>query len=435
MSRSPKSVKIAFSHGGLTHYGGILYFNEFTRVLQLRRFLSRHLQYFRRNHRYVLSQMIMALVYPIILGLDRLETASLLRSNGTFQYLTGLPSYPDPQSLRRFLLQAAPEFREQLHRLNDQLLQQFIHWPDHRSRLILDLDSTVVTVFGRQEGAAVGYNPRYRGKRSYDPLLCLEANSSFLWDTELRRGDAGTWAGSVELLASCFLSSPADIRELRVRADAGFGYGPVFEMLEARPAQYAVVARMMPSLKRALGGLRYERFNRRWEIAEFEHRFHDWPQARRCIVARRLIEESEPEPTLFTLERYLYRAWFTNLPLTPAGVWHFYDGRAAMEPRIRELREDFALRKIPTGAFAANALYLEIIRLAYNLVTAFQRSCLPEEWQNLTLTKLRHKLFWLPGELTRPDNRPPLRLANSPQIRAWVEKILHRVHKLKPLED
>jgi Transposase DDE domain group 1 len=435
MRRSPRNVEIAFSHGGLTHYGGILYFNEFTRVLQLRRFLTRHLHYPRRNHRYVLSQMIMALVYPVILGLDRLETASLLRSNGTFQYLTGLPSYPDPQSLRRFLLQAAPDFREQLHRLNDQLLQQFIHWPDHRSRLILDLDSTVVTVFGRQEGAAVGYNPRYRGKRSYDPLLCLEANSSFLWDTELRRGDAGTWAGSVELLASCFLSSPSDIRELRVRADAGFGYGPVLEMLEARPAQYAVVARMTPSLKRALGGLRYERFNRRWEITEFEHRAHDWPKARRCIVARRLIEESEPEPTLFTLERYLYRAWFTNLPLTPAGVWHFYDGRAGMEPRIRELREDFALRKIPTRAFAANALYLEVVRLAYNLVIAFQRTCLPEDWQSLTLSKLRHKLFWLPGELTRPDNRPTLRLANSPIIRASTEKILHRVHKLKPLED
>jgi hypothetical protein len=37
-----------------------------------------------------------------------------------------------------------------------------------------------VTVFGRQEGAGVGYNPRYRGKRSYDPLLCLEANSALL---------------------------------------------------------------------------------------------------------------------------------------------------------------------------------------------------------------------------------------------------------------
>jgi hypothetical protein len=181
--------------------------------------------------------------------------ARVSRSNGTFQYLTGLQSYPDSQSLRRFLLRAAPEFREQLHRVNDHLLQQFIHWPDHRSRLILDLDSTVVTVFGRQEGAAVGYNPRYRGKRSYDPLLFLEAKPSFLWDTELRRGDAGTWAGSVELLASCFLSTPSDIRELRVRADAGFGYGPILDILEVRFAQYAVVARMTSTLRRMLGSL------------------------------------------------------------------------------------------------------------------------------------------------------------------------------------
>lgn len=434
MRRSPRNVRIAWNHRGLTHYGGVLFFHEFIQVLQLRRFASWHLHYPRLNQRYSLPQMLLALIYPIVLGLDRLETASLLRSNGIFQYLTGLPGYPDPQSLRRFLLQAPVEFRQQLHRFNDRLLQRFIHWPEHRSRLILDLDSTVVTVFGRQEGSAVGYNPRYRGKRSYDPLICLEANSSFLWDTELRPGDAGTWAGSVELLASCFLSIPSDIRELRVRADAGFGYGPIFEMLEARPAQYAVVARMTSSLKRALGGLRYQRLNARWEIAEFAHRPSDWPQSRRCIVARRAIEETEAEPTLFAMQRYLYRAWITNLELTPAGVWHFYEGRAGMEPRIRELREDFALRKIPTRGFAANALYLEIVRLAYNLVTAFQRACLPEGWQYLTLSKLRHRLFWLPGEFTRPQNRPTLRLANFPAVQEWTEAILHRTKKLKPLD-
>lgn len=51
-------------------------------------------------------KMLLALVYPIVLGLDRIETASLLRSDGTFQYLTGLQSFPDPQTLRRFLLNA-----------------------------------------------------------------------------------------------------------------------------------------------------------------------------------------------------------------------------------------------------------------------------------------------------------------------------------------
>jgi len=434
MRRSPKNVRIAFDDAGLTHYGGVFFFHEFTRVLQLRRFLTRHLVYPRRNQRYELSQMLLALVYPIILGLDRLETASLLRANGTFQYLTGLPSYPDPQSLCRFLLQAPPEFRHQLHRFNDRLLCRFIHQPERRSRLILDLDSTVITVFGRQAGAEVGYNPRYRGKRSYDPLLCLEANSSFLWDTELRPGNAGTWAGSEELLASCFLSIPTDIREVRVRADAGFGFHPVLALLEQRPAQYAVVARLTTALKRVLGGLRYQRLNARWEIAEFEHRLTGWPYARRCVVARRKLEEAEPEPTLFALNRYLYRAWFTNLSLTPAGVWNFYEGRAGMEPRIRELREDYALRKIPTRAFAANALYLEIIRLAYNLVTAFQWTCLPEGWQSLTLSKLRHRLFWLPGELTRPQNRPTLRLPNRPAIQEWTTHILNQVHRLKPLD-
>jgi len=404
-------------------------------VLQFRDFLARHLTYPRRNNDYSLSQMLLALIYPIILGLDRIETSSLLRSNGTFQHVTGLPGFPNPQTLRRFLRNAPAQFHEQLHRVNDRLLQRFIHLPEHRSRLLFDLDSTVVPAFGHQEGAEVGYNPRYRGKRSYDPLLCVEANSSFLWDVELRRGDAGTWAGSEALLASCFLSTPSDIREFRVRADAGFGYGPVLDMLEVRPtAQYAVVARMIPSLKRELGALPYAPMNSRWEIAAFEHHPHGWSHARRCIVARRLIKESDPQPTLFTLGRYVYRAWHTNLPLTPAGVWHFYDGRAGMERRIREIREDFALPKIPTRAFAANALYLEVIRLAYNLVTAFQRTCLPEEWQGLTLRKLRQRLFWAPGELTRPHNRPTLRLVNSPLVAMRAEKILDHIHRLKPLK-
>jgi hypothetical protein len=263
--RSPRNLHIACDHRGLTHFGGVYFFHEFLQVLQLRHLLSRDLRYPRRNSRYSLSQMILALVYPLVLGLDRLETASFLRSNGTFQYLTGLPSFPDPQTLRRFLHQAPDSFREQMNGVNNRLLQTFVHLPDHRSRLIFDLDSSVVTVFGRQEKAEVGYNPRYRGKRSYNPLLCIEANSSYLWDTELRPGNAGTWDGSVELMANCFINVPRDIRELRVRADAGFGFNPVLEILEAREAHYAIVARLTQAFKRLLPGLQYESVNRQWE--------------------------------------------------------------------------------------------------------------------------------------------------------------------------
>jgi len=78
-------------------------------------------------------------------------------------------------------------------------------------------------------------------------------------------------------------------------------------------------------------------------------------------------------------------------------------------------------------------LYLEIIRLAYNLVTAFQHTCLESDWQSLTLQKLRFKLFLLPGKITRPQNRPVLRLKDSPLIQKTAHQILARIKMLKPL--
>jgi hypothetical protein len=111
-----------------------------------------------------------------------------------------------------------------------------------------------------------------------------------------------------------------------------------------------------------------------------------------------------------------------------AGLTH-YGGVYFFHEFLRVLQ-----RKIPTASFAANALYLEIVRLAYNLVTAFQRNCLDEAWQNLTLQKLRYKLFLIPGELTRPQNRPVLRLRPSPMIQSLGETILARATKLKPLQ-
>ena len=129
MRHSPRNLRIACDHRGLTHFGGVYFFQEFLQVLQFRNFLARQLTYPRRNRRYSLSQVILALVYPLVLGLDRLETASFLRSNGTFQYLTGLQSFPDPQTLRRFLLRAPDSFLQQMHRMNDRLLQNFITYP------------------------------------------------------------------------------------------------------------------------------------------------------------------------------------------------------------------------------------------------------------------------------------------------------------------
>ena len=158
---------------------------------------------------------------------------------------------------------------------------------------------------------------------------------------------------------------------MRVRADAGFYQDAFLSEVEDREAQYAVVAEVYPPLKRRLPGIASQRVNPLWEMGECWYGARPWFEPRRHFVARRLIETSDPTPTLFTLGRYQYRGWVTNLDLSPPGVQHFYDGRAVVEVRIRELHQDFALARIPTRRFAANALYLEVIRLGYKLVTAF----------------------------------------------------------------
>ena len=86
------------------------------------------------------------------------------------------------------------------------------------------------------------------------------------------------------------------IREVRVRADAGFYNDAFLSELEDRAADYAVVAKVYPPLKRLLPGIAYERVNPVWEMGECWHGARPWFEPRRHIVARRLIETSRPLP-------------------------------------------------------------------------------------------------------------------------------------------
>src|ERR1035437_7620818 len=99
MRHSPRNLRIACDHRGLTHFGGVCFFHEFLQMLQLRHFLAQNLTYPRRNRRYSLSQMVLALVYPIVLGRAPTEPAFSLLSTAPFQYLPALPISPAPQTL------------------------------------------------------------------------------------------------------------------------------------------------------------------------------------------------------------------------------------------------------------------------------------------------------------------------------------------------
>ena len=115
----PRKLKITFGATSLTHYGGVYLLHRFFSRLRLRKLLTQEARLLQRNNRYTAGEMLLTLLYPMILGLERIETTHLLRQNGVFQYLTGLPSYPEATTLRRFLLRVAPGDLPRLRALHD----------------------------------------------------------------------------------------------------------------------------------------------------------------------------------------------------------------------------------------------------------------------------------------------------------------------------
>jgi len=424
-------LRVAFDGVGLTQFGGVTLIEQFFQRLRLQRAFSRHIRFVQRNNRYSISESLEAFLYPLILGLGRIETTEPLRHNGVFHSLTGLPGYPEATSLRRFLERFARAGRNAFLKLHDRWRAEML---GHPAQVLFDLDSTVLTVYGHQERAAVGYNPKKRGRPSYLPLLCCEGRTQDCWEGSYHAGNVHVSTVTLALLERAFAKLPEATPPVRVRADGAFFDHKIIEFIEQNRAFYAIAARLTQPLKNRLPGLRYRRVASGVWAAEFRYCPQGWPGPRRFIVIRRLVpEEPSAQLHLFQMRGYSYQVLVTNLSLTPLNLWRFYNQRARAELIIRELKDAYALGKIPTQDFAANEAFFQIVLLAYNLLNWFKRLCAPRHLQRANLQRLRQRLFVVPSQLVRPGGVPTLRIAPSYAYEADFLETLRRIRRLKSL--
>lgn len=432
MPYGPKNLKISFAAKNLTRFAGIYLMSLFIKRLRLRQLFRKHLMVMERNSKYSIAESMLALMYPMMIGMGRIAATYLLKRNSVFHYLTGLPTYPNPTTLRRFLLRTSETALEHFRMLHDHLLQQMVFRPHAPSRVIFDLDSTVLTVYGKQELARIGYNPAKPGRPSYHPLLCFESITKDFWHGELRSGDTHTATGTLELVKAVFEKLPASVKTVVFRADKGFFDHKIVDLLEDRKSFYIIVARATRPIKERLSSLSYESFRSGLQASAFQYQPHGWKEPHRFVVIRRPIpDEPNNQLTLFTLGSYSYQIFVTNLHLKPYNVWKFYNGRAAVELIIKELKADYPLAKIPTHQFAANAFYFHLLLFSYNLINWFKRLCLPAEFQAMTLNTLRTEFFNIPGELVHTANRPVLKLPTNFYYKDVLNHTVKKISKLK----
>lgn len=439
MGKGLQKIEFSFGEQGLTYFAGIPVIHRFCKSLQLKRFFQRYLHLSHRNTYYHWADLLLAHFYFTVAGIERFDHLALLKNNGLLAPLVGLNRFPGTRAMRDFILGLSPEDVTQIQKLHHLLRSRMFQYPNPISTFIVNFDSVVLTVYGHQEGAEVGYNPRKHGRRSYHPLVGFESHLKVSLQGELRPGNLSAKTEIVPFVKTSLQNVPSAMARsrVRIRADAGFYCWPMIDFLDAGHYGYAIVAQVTSPIKHMLPGLRYHTFNYREKLAAaaFSYQPLGWRQPHRFVVVRYTLppEPQTAQRTLFTIDRYQYHVLVTKLDLAPENVWHFYNGRAAIELIVKELETDFFLTKIPTRKFLANQAHFQLLLLDYDLFRWFQVLCLPTPYQSKTLKWIRRNLFAVPGKFVSSGHRNLLRFPASFAKGDLFQHIYNNALKVKSL--
>jgi len=378
-----------------------------------------------------LDRVLRILLDAWFAGIERLYHYEDLETDPMLCALHGVDRLPDLttvyKDLRRF------EAAEVLRSLMELLREVVVKALAALSEIVLEFDSTVGTLYGRQEGAEVGPNPHKPGRPSYHPLLARERNSDLIVHHVLRPGNAGTATG-----IKSFLHQTLDIvtegkpaRKILARLDSGFEDEQVFAVFEKRRVGYVVKMRATPEV--ALWAATQPRHEWKWiqkgddgevQVSSFLWERQAWSKARRVVVLRKREMETL-QGHLFDMQGWGYSLFVTDRDWDPEDVARFYDKRADVERTICEAKNDMSIDHVPTESFAANAADLALKVLARNLLVLYRDRELGLKKRFRVMT-LRRRFLLVPGRIVRHGGRLLLRLSCHSPLRFTPQSAILR---------
>jgi DNA-directed RNA polymerase subunit N (RpoN/RPB10) len=211
-----------------------------------------------------------------------------------------------------------------------------------------------------------------------------------------------------------------------VRGDAGFGDAGVQEAAEALGLKFIFVARLTQKVQALC---RHD--DAAWQPTEVtglavQEVALERPGRRLVVIRQRVAERPQAGgKSLLEVPGYRFQALMTNLPLSveALGVWRRYNGRAEIENRIRELGEQFGIKRLCCRSFWATEALHHLAIAAYNLCVLLQRRL--GQLKKCELNTLRWRLFARAAVWSRARGKPTLRLAvRGAEARQWWQQML-----------
>ena len=418
----PREINALLSDEGLilretqravTPFGGIAVFLSYLEKIGMVKAIRQHMPICWKSPNHIdPSSTFIAFLVSVLVGARRFAHANMLRGDRALHALLGMDRFPTDDTIRNLFRRFG---MGQVQRLFEPLAEwQMQRLPQRPEGYTLDLDSTVLERYGKQEGSLKGHNPRKHGRPSHHPLLAVLSEAHFLLHGWLRSGNCGTSRGVEEFLKEA-LALWGQRQKIRLlRADSGFFDDKLLSFLEQRLLPYIVVARLTRWVKRAAQRVeQWTSLDEDYAVGEFRLQLHGWSAERRFVVIRERVREGRDSVgrKLIDVPGYTFRVFVTSSGAAPQEIWRDYNRRADMENRIAELKHDLGAGGFCMKQFYATEAAFRAVLLLFNLLAEFQRAAgLPVYREPATL---RTQILTCGAILGRAGRRLVIHLSQS----------------------
>lgn len=424
----PRSLAWAFTDKQFTAWGGLRVLEEVLRRLGWREALAgAPLPQPGSNRGIDPVLMVQGFLVTVWAGGGRFAHTALVRFDTALRSIFGLSQVGSVSTFSRFFRRFGPGQVEEVFGY----LSRWIWGQITGGCWTVDLDSSVMTRYGQQEGSELGYNPRHRGKRSHHPLMAFAAECRMVVTAWLRPGNTTDNSNVENFFREVLAVLGTRHRIGLVRGDSGFCVGTFLDLLESLGIDYVVVARFLPTIKRRVAGLKdWVELEGGTGVAEFLYQPQGWSKPRRYVVVRRRNPERGPGRWLLELPGYSYAIYVSSLNLPADQVRALYLRRADSENRIKELLQDFGMSGFVSQKFWATEAAFRLACCAYNLMSLF-RQVLLKGAATQTLSTLRVQCFAIGASLGREGHRQVLRLGLAKPRRQWFRGLFSAAEQIR----
>lgn len=361
------------------------------------------------NSKYPVSGIIDYMIDAIILGYSRFMHMEQLRNDKAYCALKNSNTMPSEKVCRDMLSLLPDKAAETLRELNRALLQMMADGESPRE-VALDFDDTVVSVFGNQERADIGYNPKYHGRPSFKEKVCVIGDTKEIAGLTLEEGSHHSNYKFLEFFKQCQEKLPKKWIIKRIRADRGFFDQKNLTYFEDNNYEYVIKAKMTSSVRKIVNWVVAHPKEYYWSEVPGHDIFHaaeinvplpGWERSRRFVIVRKTLPETlENGQLIFDECRYEYQVIVTNIDyMTPPETFNEYNQRCTVETVIDEMKNGFAFSENSQLNYHCNELFLLIKMIAFNIHNWFKNTILPENMRNHRITTLRRILYSVAGIL------------------------------------